>query len=245
MYVTNYGAARGIDTELIDKVSTIDSLTNEIVDTVSVGGMPHGVADNQIYVSNTVSGTVSVIKPKADNNNPISSIPVGILPGNGNTGVAYNSNYGKIYVTNLKANSVYFVSTSRNEIMASIPVGAAPSAIAYDSENDKIDVPNSTLAPSRGTISVINGSTDNVFDNIHIGVGPNGIAYNPNNGKIYVDNMYSNDIYIIDGSNNKLVTSIPADGVVYNSANNDTYVANYDSNTVSVIHHCDYNKGWL
>jgi YVTN family beta-propeller protein len=46
VYVTNYCAARGIDTELIDKVSTIDSLTNEIVDTVSVGGMPHGVADN-------------------------------------------------------------------------------------------------------------------------------------------------------------------------------------------------------
>ncbi len=117
MYVTNYSAARGIDTELIDKVSAIVSLTNEIVD-------------------------------------------------------AYNASYGKIYVTNLKANSVYFVSTSRNEIMASIPVGAAPSAIAYDSENDKIDVTNSTLAPSRGIISVINGSTDNVIDNIHVGVGP-------------------------------------------------------------------------
>jgi len=112
--------------------------------------------------------------------------------------------------------------------MASIPVGAAPSAITYDSENDKIDVTNSTLAPSRGTISVINGSTDNVIDNIHVGVGPNGIAYNPNNEKIYVDNMYSNDIYIINGSNNKLVASIPVDGVVYISANNDTYVANYN-----------------
>lgn len=36
----------------------------------------------------------------------------------------------------------------------------------------KIDVTNSILAPSSGTISVINGSTDNVFDNIHVGVGP-------------------------------------------------------------------------
>jgi DNA-binding beta-propeller fold protein YncE len=75
VYVTNYGAARGIDTELIYNVSATDSLTNEIVDTVSVGGMPHAVADNpnnnQIYVSNTVSCTVSVIKPMADNNNPI------------------------------------------------------------------------------------------------------------------------------------------------------------------------------
>jgi hypothetical protein len=43
------------------------------------------------------------MKPKADNNNLISSIYVGIQPGNGSTGLAYNSNDGKINVTNLNA----------------------------------------------------------------------------------------------------------------------------------------------
>jgi YVTN family beta-propeller protein len=72
-----------------------------------------------------------------------------------------------------------------------------------------------------------------------VGVGPNGIAYDSDNGKIYVANTFSNDIYVIDGSNNKVVASIPVDtrpyGVVYDPDNHDIYIASYDSNTVSVI----------
>ena len=53
-------------------------------------------------------------------------------------------------------------------------------------------------------------------------------------------NIFSSDIYIIDGSNNNVIASIPVDahvhGVVFDPANNDIYVDSYDSNTVSVTH---------
>jgi YVTN family beta-propeller protein len=82
--------------------------------------------------------------------------------------------------------------------------------LAYKSNNGKIYVTN--------------------FDPIEI-------AYDPNNGIICVANMFSSDIYIIDGSNNNVVASIPFDahphGLAYNPANNDTYVANYDSTSHS------------
>jgi YVTN family beta-propeller protein len=59
MYVVNY--ADGIH----GTVSVIDTLTNTLVDTISVGSFPQGIAydsDNgEMYVSNFDSGTVSVI----------------------------------------------------------------------------------------------------------------------------------------------------------------------------------------
>ncbi|HYY49357.1 MAG TPA: hypothetical protein VE643_00665 [Nitrososphaeraceae archaeon] len=48
------------------------------------------------------------------------------------------------------------------------------------------------------------------------------MAYDPKNGRICVANMFSSDIYIIDGSNNNVVASIPSDthphGVFHNPA---------------------------
>ena len=91
--------------------------------------------------------------------------------------------------------------------------------LAYKSNNGKIYVTN--------------------FDPIEI-------AYDPNNGIICVANMFSSDIYIIDGSNTNLVACISVDahphGVVYNP-NNDLYLANYDSNTHYQSFTNDYNKG--
>ncbi len=64
---------------------------------------------------------------------------------------------------------------------------------------------------------MIDGSTDKIIDTIAVGIGP--ILY-------CVANTFSSDIYIIDGSNNNVVASIPFDAhphsVAYNPANNDT-----------------------
>ena len=50
-----------------------------------------------------IANTFSVIKPEADNNNLISTIPANILPGKGTAGLARRSNNGKTYVTNFEA----------------------------------------------------------------------------------------------------------------------------------------------
>ncbi|MGA9170802.1 MAG: YncE family protein, partial [Nitrososphaeraceae archaeon] len=75
---------------------------------------------------------------------------------------------------------------------------------------------------------------------IPVGDGPHGIAYDPANGQIYVANTFSNNISVIDGSKNSVISTIRVGanpyGVVYNPANHDIYVANYSSNTISIIH---------
>jgi YVTN family beta-propeller protein len=59
----------------------------------------------------------------ADNNNLISTIPQDILPGNGTAALPYNSNNGKIYVTNLDSDTIPMIDGSTDKIIDTIPVG--------------------------------------------------------------------------------------------------------------------------
>jgi YVTN family beta-propeller protein len=54
-----------------------------------------------------------------------------------------------------------------------------------------------------------------------------------------VANTFSNNVSVIDDSNNKVTTTISVGtnpyGIVYNPSNHHIYVANHGSNTISVI----------
>src|SRR2546423_3209341 len=103
IYVTNYGK-----NFMPGKVSAIDSSTNTIIGTISVGKKPQAIAHNpgndRIYVSNTLSEAVSVINPSRSS--VIATIPVGNFPGNSTSGIVYDGANGQIYVTNLGSDTV-------------------------------------------------------------------------------------------------------------------------------------------
>jgi YVTN family beta-propeller protein len=54
-----------------------------------------------------------------------------------------------------------------------------------------------------------------------------------------VTNTFSNNVSVIDDSNNKVTTTISVGtnpyGIVYNPSNHHIYIANHGSNTISVI----------
>jgi YVTN family beta-propeller protein len=112
VYVTNYGdSSSNSNNEAAgaNKVSIIDTSTDKVIDTVSVGRKPLAItynpSNNHVYVANTFSDTVSVIDTLR-NNNIISNIAIGHFPGNGSSGLAYNSNNGNIYVADIGSDSV-------------------------------------------------------------------------------------------------------------------------------------------
>ncbi|MDN5847507.1 MAG: hypothetical protein L0H53_14680, partial [Candidatus Nitrosocosmicus sp.] len=75
-----------------------------VIDTIGIGSNPFGVAynsdNNDIYVTNSGSDTVSVID--GDTNKVTDTIGGGIIP----TGIAYNSDNNDIYVTNSGSDTV-------------------------------------------------------------------------------------------------------------------------------------------
>jgi len=96
---------------------------------VPVGKEPRCVAiapdDKKLYVTNAVSGTVSVID--SDRRAVVKTIAVGTEP----TGCALTLDGAKLYVTNLSSNSVSVIDTYTDTVTKTVAgVGVKPRAIA-------------------------------------------------------------------------------------------------------------------
>jgi YVTN family beta-propeller protein len=126
--------------------------------TVHVGQEPNGVAvlpnGRKAYVTNTVSGTVSVIRRRnngrgghdddeddgGDRNVPfrvVKELKVGTEP----YGAALTPNGRKLYVTNARSNSVSVVDTATDTVVATIEnAGIEPRGIAITNDGDDDDL---------------------------------------------------------------------------------------------------------
>ena len=120
VYVANAGS---------NNVSVINTATNTVVKTVSVGNAPIGVAitpdGTKVYVANSGSNNVSVIHRPG--NTVVATIPVGNCP----RGVAITPDGTQAYVANYGDNTVSVIDTATNTVAGlPIPVGTSPDWVA-------------------------------------------------------------------------------------------------------------------
>jgi YVTN family beta-propeller protein len=203
------------------------------------GHLPFGIAynsaNNNMYVANFGSSTVSVISGSTDS--VIASILVGRLPHS----IAYvppHSN--KLYVTNEGSDDVYVINGATNRVIKNIPVGDRPWGIAYNPSTNNVYVANF----ANGTVSVINTSNDTLISTITL---PNisspsqrpslhYLTYASSNQGIYVSGL--RQVSAINTASNADVKDsifppsgpgMPPFGVAYNSNNNRVYVTGFAS----------------
>jgi YVTN family beta-propeller protein len=101
---------------------------------------------------------------------------------------------------------------------------------------------NNTSSPGyvKYTLDLLNNTllTGNFVDTGN-GLFPFGVAFDSSNGYVYVTNDGSGNVSVINGSTNKVVTSITVGcsplGVAFDSSNGYVYVTNGGSSNVSVI----------
>ena len=214
--------------------------------TISVGIFPFGIAynpsNNNIYVANAASSTVSVIS--GSTNSVIATILVGRVP----YFLVYVPSNNQIYVTNAESNDVYVINAATDVVVSTIPLGnssgagddsitpdsTSPTFLAYDNDNGGLYVSKGPFA-----VSIINAVTNAAVYEITVDRDPTGIAYNPINHNIYVTKQSSNQVSVINTITNSVVADIPVGDtpvdIVYNPVNHNMYVTNLGSNTVSVI----------
>ena len=81
----------------------LNTTTNSLVDVIPVGAGPNGIAynpnDDKVYVTNSISGTISVINGSS---NTVTTITVGKTP----IGIIYNPVSNSVYVANSGSNIV-------------------------------------------------------------------------------------------------------------------------------------------
>jgi YVTN family beta-propeller protein len=243
VYVTNYGGSSSSSNADTNKVSVIDTSSDKVIDTVSVGKKPLAITynpnNNHVYVANTFSDTISVIDTLR-NNKVISNIAVAHFPGNSSSGIAYNSKNGNMYVANIGSDSVSEIDGSNNVVTSSIKQLSNPAGIAYDSANDHIYITNNKA----NTVSVIDTLRNNkVIATIPVGISPSSIIFDADNNHVYVANTGSDNsrdtVSVIDTSTNKVIATIlvgnAPNGITLDSSRGKIYVTNTFSNNVSVI----------
>jgi len=120
-----------------DDVAEIDVRgdENRVVERVKVGDQPQNVAitpdGKYVYVSNTGSGTVSVIRAKSAK--VVETIEVGTEP----YGMAITPDGRKLYVANARSNDVSVIDTDKNRVEETIDgVGLEPRGVAITSDGD-------------------------------------------------------------------------------------------------------------
>ena len=220
---------------------------------IYVGTNPTGIAvnpnTNDVYVTNSGDGTVSVID--GDSSSPTfntvigAPITVGSGAGSDPIGVAVNPNTNNVYVTNFNDGTVTVIDgdptspTFNTVIGAPITVGDNPTGVAVDPNTNDVYVANN----GGGTVSVIDGLTNTVdpVSPITVGSFPLGVTVNPNTDNVYVANNGGDTVTVIDGLTNTVDLASPITvgsgpiAVAVNPNTNMVYVANAGDGTVTVI----------
>jgi YVTN family beta-propeller protein len=145
----------------------------KVATTIPVGSIegPQGVAitpDGDVaYVTNGADAAVYLID--TIRNKVMGKIPLEANTGPGGLAITPDGSY--VYVTALNG-TVSVIATARNAVIATIPVGPFPNAVAISPYGNLAYVTNN----QDGTVSVIDTASNTVVATISVGVSPQGVA---------------------------------------------------------------------
>ena len=254
-YIAN-NAVTGNDFVTPETVSVINTATNVVIATITVGVGPWGVAvspnGSRVYVANSFSRTVSVINTST--NTVVATIPVGGAP----SAITASPDGSRVYVTNStsNSNSIAVINTATNTVLATVNLGTTPQiypadlAVSPDSKRVYVaDTPGLNGSGAGSYIAVINTSTNVVDFTIPVPSGNIGyMALSSDGSIIYLINYNNPESLLVINTATKNVTTtsvitnyisgltISADGsTIYtlNSALNSVYVYNTISKAVT------------
>ena len=161
LYVSNSGN---------NYLSVIDRGTHQVIDTITVGRAPKGMAlsadKNYLYVANSLSRDISVIEVMT--NRVIDTISCRMGTGLTELVVLTVNNRDCIYVTATDSNAILVIDALTKSIIKKIEVGQRPVGIAADPDGRYVYVANSYS----NNISIIDTFNNEVVGNIGVGDRP-------------------------------------------------------------------------
>ena len=217
--VTPNGARVYVTNNLQDTVTVIDTLTNTVIDTITVGPSPWGIAitpdGRRAYVASRTAGIVVI---DTSTNTVITTIPDSAMP----LGVAIPPDGSRAYVSNALA-SVSVVDISTNTIVTNIPLidFVGPFPFPPDNQFAIALIPDGTRAyvvsQDNGDTFVIDTISNTQIATVRTDEVTSGtavsIAMSPNGRRAYVAAVgFSALVLIIDTGSNTIIGTINTSG---------------------------------
>lgn len=218
-------------------VSAIDTSTQTVVSTFSVGTLPTGISVTsdgaKAYVSNTVSNTVSVYDVL--NGSVTSTIPVG-------SGPQYSTIVGQyLYVPNAASNTISVIDTQTDSVATTITGDSTPVFSVRSLDGSKVYV--SHFTPE--TVSIIDTASNTVINSISgLGSSPTAMTVSPDGSKLYASLTNDNSISVIDtatNSINNVNVGVRVAGITVSVDGQKIYATNDQGDSVSVIDAITYS----
>jgi YVTN family beta-propeller protein len=223
--------------DFVGTVEVIDTATNTVIDTITVGDGPSDLNSVAVtpdgafaYVTNFYDNTVVVID--TGTNTVIDTITVGDNPRE----VAVRPDGTRAYVTNYDDGTVSVIDTATNAVIDTITVGNEPMGVAVSPDG-------ATVYVTRGDnpVVVIDTATNTVIDTVIVGNFPRGVAVSPDGTTVYVAQGCGlcDKVSVIDTATNSVITNITVGqnptGVAVSPDGTTVFVTNEADDSVSVI----------
>lgn len=217
-----------------DTVSVINSETNTVTTTVTVGTQPESLQAspnrNFVYVVNAGSNNISVID--TSNNTVSTTITVGSNP----AGIAVSPDSEFVYVSNRNDNTVSIIETETHTVTSTINVGTTPRGLAISPDGTTLYVANT----GDDSISAVNLTTD-IAETIALADGsfPINLTVSHDGTVLYVSNFLGASISVIDTTNSIVLNSIQVGfepyGVILTEDDSILYVLNAGDDNIDII----------
>src|ERR1700722_7879114 len=204
MTVSHDGKIVWVTTETPQAVLELDSATGKIQHVWNTTQeRSHMIVatpkETKFYVTNTVSGTVSVIDR--------STGEVKVLPtGPGTEGIAISPDGKEVWAASRSDAKISIISTASDTIVASFPSGGkSPKRMEFTPDGSQVWVTNS----GSGQTTVIDAHSRELIESVTTSKDPSGVSISPDGRRAYITNSNANLLTFVDVATRKILNTMP------------------------------------
>lgn len=211
-------------------VSVFDLATGSHVGDRSFGGVPAGLAmdpaGTRLLVVDAVGGRLVVV-------DAVTGAGTTLAVGGSPAGVAVNPAGTRAWVANSGDDTVSVVDLATPAVIATVPVGRQPLAVAADGAHVYV------TCFQDDSVAVLDASTHALLATVPVGGFPDGVAVAPDGSRAFVTNLFDGTVSILDAGALAVVATLAVGehprGVAVAPDGSRVYVANTTSATLSVF----------
>jgi YVTN family beta-propeller protein len=214
MTVSHDGKLVWVTTETPQAVLELDSASGKILHVWNTNQeRSHMIVatpnETKFYVTNTVSGSVSVIDRSTGEVKVVSTGP-------GTEGIAISPDGKEVWAASRLDDKVEIISTATDKIVASFPSGGkGPKRMDFTPDGTQVWVTN----PSSNQATVFDSRARELIATLVLSKSPSGVFISSDGRRAYITNAVANELTFIDVATRKILSAMPIgtdpDGVAW------------------------------
>jgi YVTN family beta-propeller protein len=154
--------------------------------------------EKKFYLTNTVSGSVSVLE------RPSGAVKI-IPTGPGTEGIAISPDGREVWVASRQDHKVEVISTASDEMVATFPSGGrGPVRVAFTPDGTQVWVTNA----ASDSAAVFDASSRALLGTLPLGKNPSGMVFSRDGSRVYITSQDANLVNVVDVASRKVVSTV-------------------------------------